>query len=223
MIAQRTTRRKGGRIYPYGYYRCSFAAHKGPTVCAHGTWYRQTPLEGILLERFRAATSPPLLDALTVAVTRRVEAAVRAQDARVETVKRAILRLESEAGRLVRFLRGGDSVSVREELATIESGLQGLRVELAMLQAAERPAPPTVSRARVQARVDALAGLIATNPGRARVEIRKHLEGDLELVPLPSDGPGRQVELRGRIKPNSLLTPTDQEAGSPTIGCGGWI
>lgn len=34
MIAQRTTRRKGGRVYPYGYYRCSFAAHKGPR-CVH--------------------------------------------------------------------------------------------------------------------------------------------------------------------------------------------
>ena len=78
-------------------------------------------------------------------------------------------------------------------------------------------------RLRAQGRVDELAALIATDPVRARTEIRKHFDGDLELMPLPSDGPGRWVELRGRLRQASLLTPTDQEAGSPTIGCGGWI
>ena len=70
MVAQRTTRRKGHDVYPYGYYRCSFAAHKGPAVCTHGAWYRQEPLEGLLLDRFRAATSPPMLDALATMVAR---------------------------------------------------------------------------------------------------------------------------------------------------------
>jgi hypothetical protein len=192
-------------------------------VCAHSTWYRQEPLEGLLLDRFRTATSPPMLDALTALVTRRVEAAVQAQDARAEALKREILRLEREAGNLVRFLRGGESGTVREELATIESALQDLRVELAMLQGAGRPVVPLISRARIQARVDDLATLIAGDPVRARTEIRKHFEGDLELVPLPSEGAGRRIELRGRLKHASLLTPTDQEAGSHTIGCGGWI
>jgi hypothetical protein len=31
------------------------------------------------------------------------------------------------------------------------------------------------------------------------------LEGDLELVPIATDGGARHVELRGRVKPNSLL------------------
>jgi hypothetical protein len=102
------------------------------------------------------------------------------RDARLEALKSEILRLEREAGNLVRFLRGGDSPTVREELVTIESALQGLRVELAMLQAAERPTPPSVSRAQIQAPVDELASLIATDPGRARSEIRKHFDGDLD-------------------------------------------
>ena len=148
---------------------------------------------------------------------------IKARDARVEALKAELLRLEREAGNLVRFLRGGESSTVREELATIESALQGLRVELATLQAVERRVVPSVSRARIQARVDELAALIATDPVRARTEIRKHFEGDLELVPLPSEGPGRRVELRGRLKHASLLIPTGQEAGSPTIGCGGTL
>ena len=163
-----------------------------------------------------------MLDALTVAVIRPLEAAIQARDSQAETLKGEILRLERETGNLVRFLRGDESPTVRGELATIESALQGLRIELATLQGA-RLATPSVSRAPIQARVDELATLIATDPVRARAEIRKHFDGDLELVPLPSEGPGRRVEVRGRLKHASLLTPTDQEAGSPSNGCGGWI
>jgi DNA invertase Pin-like site-specific DNA recombinase len=217
MIAQRTTRRKAGRVYGYGWYRCSFAAHKGPAVCTHGTWYRQDPLEAVLLEKFRAATTAPMLDALVRLVSQRVDAAGRARDAHVERAEAEILRLESEAGHLVRFLRGGESTTVREELTTIESALQGLRVELASLQAT-RPPPPVVSRPWIQQRVDELAALVTQDPVRARVEIRKHLDGDLELV----RGPERQIELRGHVKPNSLLVAQEAVGGlSPGVGCGG--
>ncbi|MGH7358846.1 MAG: recombinase family protein, partial [Candidatus Rokuibacteriota bacterium] len=217
MIAQRTTRRKNGRVYAYGWYRCSFAAHKGPAICTHGAWYGQAPLEAALLAKFRDATTPAMLDVLVRLVSDRVDTAGRARDAHVETVKTEILRLEGEAGRLVRFLRGGESTTVREELATIESALQGLRVELAALQA-DRPAPPIVSRSRIQRRVDELAALVATDPVRARTEIRKHLEGDLELVP------GPELALRGRVKPNSLLVAQEAVGPfSPGFGCGGWI
>jgi hypothetical protein len=54
-------------------------------------------------------------------------------------------------------------------------------------------------------RVDELTALIIEDPVRGRLEIRKHLEGDLELVPTATDGGARHVELRGRVKPNSLL------------------
>jgi DNA invertase Pin-like site-specific DNA recombinase len=223
MIAQRTTRRKAGRVYGYGWYRCSFAAHKGPAVCAHGAWYRQDPLEAVLLEKFRAATTPAMLDALVHLVRHRVDAAGRARDAQVESVKAEILRLEGEAGHLVRFLRGGESSTVRDELATIESALQGLRVELASLQAV-RPPTPVVSRASIAGRVDELTTLVTQDPVRARVEIRKHLDGDLELVPLAAEGTERRIELRGRVKPNSLLVAQEAVGGfSPGFGCGGWI
>jgi site-specific DNA recombinase len=219
MIAQRTTRRKAARVYGYGWYRCSFAAHKGPAICTHGTWYRQDPLEAVLLEKFRAATTPAMLDALVRLVSQRVDAAGRARDAHVDRVKAEILRLESEAGHQVRFLRGGESTTVREELATVESALQGLRVELAGHQAT-RPAPPVVSRPWVQRRVDELTTLVTQDPVRARVEIRKHLDGGLELIP----GADRQIELRGRVKPNSLLVAQEAVGGfSPGFGCGGWI
>lgn len=51
---------------------------------------------------------------------------------------------------------------------------------------------------------------------RARVEIRKHLEGDLELVP----GPDRHVELRGRVKQNRLLVAQEAGGFSPGLVAG---
>jgi hypothetical protein len=126
-----------------------------------------------------------MLDVLVHLVHERVDAAGRARDAQVETVNADILLLEGEAVHLVRFLRGGQSTTFRKELATIESALQGLRVELAHLQPA-RPAAPIVSGARIGRRVDELAEPVTTDPVRVRTEIRKHLASDLELVPLRS-------------------------------------
>lgn len=109
---------------------CSFAADKGPTVCGHRVWYRQDQLEGALLAKFREAMTPPIINALTQAVNAELGAASRAHDDRARELKTEILRLEREAGNLVRFLAGGESFSVRSELQSIEAGLQGLRLEL---------------------------------------------------------------------------------------------
>jgi site-specific DNA recombinase len=63
MIAQTATRRRRGRVYRYGWYRCGFAASKGPAVCGHGVWYSQDRLEATLIGRFRDATVPGCDDA----------------------------------------------------------------------------------------------------------------------------------------------------------------
>jgi hypothetical protein len=43
------------------------------------------------------------------------------------------------------------------------------------------------------------------DPAQAKVEIAKHLDGDLTLRPLPATGRERRAEIRGRAKLNSLL------------------
>jgi site-specific DNA recombinase len=65
MRAQTATKRKAGRSYRAGWYRCAFAADKGPAVCTHRVWYRQDRLEGALIAKFREAMTPALLDELT--------------------------------------------------------------------------------------------------------------------------------------------------------------
>jgi hypothetical protein len=52
--------------------------------------------------------------------------------------------------------------------------------------------------------------LLQHDPRRAKVEILKHLEGDLVILPRPSSTGKRRAEIRGRAKSDSLLR--DQEA-----------
>jgi len=55
-----------------------------------------------------------------------------------------------------------------------------------------------------------LAKLIGQDLQRAKMEILKHLDGDLEILPLPSIVGERRAEMTGRTKIDSLLS--DQEA-----------
>jgi hypothetical protein len=52
--------------------------------------------------------------------------------------------------------------------------------------------------------------LIGQDPQRAKMEILKHLNGDLEIAGLPSIVGERRAEITGRTKSDSLLS--DQEA-----------
>jgi len=52
--------------------------------------------------------------------------------------------------------------------------------------------------------------LLRRDPQRAKVEILKHLDGDLVILPRPSTTGQRRAEISGRAKSASLLR--DQEA-----------
>jgi site-specific DNA recombinase len=211
MIAQTATRRKGTDVYRYGWYRCGFAKNKGPAVCTHGTGHRQDRLERALLAKFREAMTPEIIDALVAEVNARIKAALQHSNVRSDEIKAQILRLERRAGNLVRFVAEGDtSTMVRKGLAALEAELDALRVELAEIGKVDRLAPPQVHRTWVMTKLERLDDLLRTDPARARVEIAKHLDGDLTLVPRPSIASERRVEIRGRVKSNSLLK--DQEA-----------
>lgn len=227
MRAQTAVKRKRDRVYRAGWYRCSFAADKGPTVCGHRVWYRQDRLEGALLAKFREAMTPPIINALTQAVNAELGAASRAQDDRARELKTEILRLEREAGNLVRFLAGGESFSVRSELQSIEAGLQGLRLELAEIEHEAGLNLPRASPGWIRARLEHLDTLLRDDAPRARLEILKHLDGDLTIRPLASQAPtterargaGHAFEIRGRIEHDSLLA-VNQEAACGTLVAG---
>jgi hypothetical protein len=220
MIAQTATRRKREHVYRYGWYRCGFAAHKGPAVCGHGIWYRQEPLDRALLGRFHAAMTPPLIDALTRAVNAQIETALRTRDQRADEIKAEMMRLQREAGHLVRFLKGrglcdrargaggaGGSPPSPQDRAGGDPA-SGRRNATA-------PGPPDLDRGPAHpARRTA-----QDEPRAGREEVRKHLDGDLTLSPLPSGRGERRVEISGRVKSDSLLSA--QEAVHLQLVAGG--
>ncbi len=212
MVAQTATRKKGNEVYRYGWYRCGFAKDKGPAVCSHGTGYRRDRLEGALLVKFREAMTSPMIEALARAINAQIETVFEGRHARTVRLVDEIRRLEHEAGHLVRFLAaGGDSPAVRAELRTIEGNLERLRAELVAL---EKPAVnlsmPRVHPAWVRAKLERLDDLLRKDTARARVEVLKHLDGDLVIAPRPSLTGERRAEITGRVKGDSLLS--DQEA-----------
>ncbi len=112
---------------------------------------------------------------------------------------------------LVQFLAtGGDSPAVRAELRTIETMLAGYRAERATLEKASSLPPPRVHPAWVTTKLERLDALLRRDPQRAKVEILKHLDGDLVIAPRPSTTGERRAEISGRAKSDSLLR--DQEA-----------
>ena len=60
------------------------------------------------------------------------------------------------------------------------------------------------------AKLERLDELLRRDPQRAKVEIQRHLDGDLVIVPRPSRIGKRRAEISGRAKSDSLLR--DQEA-----------
>jgi site-specific DNA recombinase len=222
MTGQTVTRWKHGRAYRYGWYRCGFAAAKGPSVCGHSVGYRRDRLEAALLEKFHRAMTPPMVETLTRIVNTHVEAATQHQTTRIDQLKAEILQIEQEVGRLVRFLaQGGEPETVRDELRTREAILRTLRLELSKLAALDREAPPRVHPTWLLARLERLDHLLRRDPVRAKAELAKHLDGQLTLAPLPSVERDRRAEIRGRVKLDGLLE--GQEAVLQYVGCGGWI
>lgn len=221
MVGQTFRRQKGPHVYESSWYRCGFATTKGSAICTHGRGYHRQRLEAAVLASFRAAMTPPMVSTFTQLVNTHVEAAFRERSRGIEHLKAEILRLEREAGNLVRFLaEGGESTSVRSELQGIESALQGLRLELAGREAMPS-VPPRVHPTWMRAKLERLDELLRQEPAQAKAEIAKHIDGELTVRPLPLGGTRAP-------RRDSRAGQTEQPPGRPGgclrwSGCGGWI
>jgi len=143
---------------------------------------------------------------LPIWVNAQLKAVFQGHDARTAELTGEIERLESQASHLVRFLEtGGDSPAVHAELRTIEMTLEGLRAEWAAIEKASTLPPPRVHPGWVTTKLERLDALLRRNPQRAKVEILKHLDGDLVISPKPSTTGERRAEISGRAKSDSLL------------------
>ena len=152
-----------------------------------------------------------MIEALANMVNAQLEIVFQGHTAKTAELTKEIQRLENQASHLVRFLAtGGDSPAVRAELRAIETKLEGLRAEWATIEKASAVPPPRVHPTWVMTKLEQLDALLRRDPQRAKVEILKHLDGDLVIVPQPSNTGERRAEIRGRARSDSLLR--DQEA-----------
>lgn len=99
---------------------------------------------------------------------------------------------------------------MRSDLRDREATLEGLRTEWETIKHVAALPPPQVHPAWVVAKLKRLDDLMGRDPRRAKIEILKHLDGDLEIAPLLSSPGERRAEITGRAKSDSLLS--DQEA-----------
>jgi hypothetical protein len=83
--------------------------------------------------------------------------------------------------------------------------LEGLRAEWATIEKASVLPPPRVHPAWVRAKLERLDEWLRRDPQRAKVEVLKHLDGDLVIVPKPSTTGEQRTEISGRARSDSLL------------------
>jgi hypothetical protein len=79
---------------------------------------------------------------------------------------------------------------------------------------------PQVHPEWVRRKLQDLERLLNQNPARAKLEVMKHLDGDLTVKPLPAPSGAKRAQIEGRVKPNSLLAGKDQEAAFATLVAG---
>lgn len=164
-------------------------------------------LEAALLGEFQRAMTPAIVNAIVRAVNAGLQAGVREGSDRASRLKEEILRLEREAGNLVRFLADGkDSPTVRATLETAETALKALRLELAGIDLRLGAPAGQVKVAWVREKLREFRKLLRHDPVHGKHEIMKHLDGDLVVSPLqPEEGHAVRAEITGRVKAGSLL------------------
>jgi hypothetical protein len=106
-------------------------------------------------------------------------------------------------------------------LEATETAIGALRAELAALEPQDRAPVPRVHPEWVRAKARELDALVHDDPVRARLEIMKHLEGDLEIRPLPAEVGQRRAEITGRVE--TKQPPRGGGGCFPAVGCGGSI
>ena len=202
---QTSQRKKNGVVYRYWRYRCSFHVTKGPAVCANSMSIRRDVLDAKLLERFRIALTPEMLEYLVTATNQLLLELHEVTPQEIEALMVARRQTELELANLITFVAKGDLASprLREEIQAREHRLGELDQQLERLRTPRPAVPAPIASAWVHQKLEALNQLLTRNPAGARREIQKHVE-DLRIAPAPDAG-DRAVRITGRAKIDGLL------------------
>jgi site-specific DNA recombinase len=202
---QTSQRKKNGIVYRYSRYRCSFHVAKGPSICSNSMSIPQAVLDASLMEMFRSALTPQMIDYLVASTNAVLNELHDTTPQEVQVLEEERRRIGGELSNLVEFVIKGDASSprLREEISLRERRLAELDQHLLQLRGAAAPARVQIDRTWVETQIQRLSELLARDPAGARREIQKHIE-DLRIVPAPEAGE-RVVHITGRAKVDGLL------------------
>jgi site-specific DNA recombinase len=204
ITVQASQRKKNGVVYRYGRYRCSFHVNKGPSVCSNSMSIPQAALETVLVEKFRKALTPEMVDYLVRAANTALQTIVEATPQEVGPLEDEQKRISGELSNLIDFVVKGKTGSPRlqQEITAREQRLTELEGQIQRLREVSTPCPE-IDRSWVEEQVRQLVELLAGDPAGARREIQRHVE-ELQIEPAPEAG-NRVVRVTGRPKADGLL------------------
>jgi septal ring factor EnvC (AmiA/AmiB activator) len=171
---------------------------------------RHDVLETKLLSKFQEALTPAMIEYIVAAVNRELAAQDAAIPRETAALDQERHHIERELSNLVAFVTGGDLQSPRlaEEIQRREQRLGELNQQIRRVQQSTQIAPLQVHRSWVQAKLDHVRGLLASDPPGARRELQKHIE-ELRVIPVGEQAQ-RVLKITGRAKVDGLLA--EQEA-----------
>ena len=131
------------KTYRYGRYRCSFNVAKGPAICPNSISIRQEVLDAKLLDKFRAALIPDMIEYLAGVTNQVLQELHGATPREISTLAAEREVVERQLTNLVQFVANGDlsSARMRDEIRAREQRLIEMDRQLDKLRSAEPPHP----------------------------------------------------------------------------------
>ena len=208
-------KKRGRRIR---YYRCSYHANRGATVCTNGRLVRQDTVERAVMELI----SDQLLTADTVEamledVRAQLAETVDSQPQAALEAERQIRQAEREISNLTAAIKTGGPI---EELVGELRDCKGRKAELqAELAGTARAGPGSLGEVSREDIEEALKDLRGTLSNRTPLEVKELLREHIREIRIPRNGsalletrPEGLLELLGSIV---LVTPRGVEPPSP--------
>ena len=170
-------------------YACSRHSAMGSTVCANSLSIKTTVADQVIATeiRERLATSAKLEEAAEI-IREELAAALEDIPDRESEIGDALAKVDNEIGNFVRAIAGGiDASSVAEALKAAEAKRDGLRDELAKVQATPKPADIVLHPNAALNLIENLTQAFTLDVPAAREALR-HYVGTITMRPMMQNG-----------------------------------
>lgn len=169
------------------HYRCAYHTKRGTTVCTNNIKPRMDEAHDLILGFLKQKVlSPAVIEKAVDMAVDKVKELNKIHPDRPKVIKKEIAKLEKELANFIDFVASGTaSATIKTKILEHEQQLDELKVELANYQ---DPKVTDLSTRKVRAdlkkRIGEFNDLLTSNAPRARVALRKLLQGYVVFEPL---------------------------------------